>query len=148
MVRLLEPWRTRVLWLSLGLNLFAVAALAAPVFLHRRPPPGPPAFETIVDRMARRLPPPDAARFRTAMAQEQPWYDSGRRRMDEARDQAAAIALREPFDGPALRAALLTMQDRMRESAGRFDDSLVAALGALTPEARAKLVESFRRGRP
>ena len=145
--RLLEPWRTRVLWLSLGLNLFAVAALAAPMLWHRRPPPGPPGFQVAIDHMARRLPPPDAERFRAAMAREQPWYDLSRERLNEARDAAATVVAREPFDPAAARAALQGMQERMRESAGRFDDSLVAALGTLSPEARATMVENFRRGR-
>lgn len=145
-LRLLEPWRTRVLWLSLGLNLFAGAALCAPLVWHRRPP-GPPGFDMIIDHMARHLPAPDAARFRDAMARERPWYDMDRQRLNEARLEAARIVGREPFDAPAVRGALHAMQDRLRESASRFDDSLVVALADLSPAARASMVENIRRGR-
>lgn len=146
MFRLLEPWRTRVLWLSLGANLFAATAIAAPLLWHRRPH-GPPGFDMVIDYMARRLPASDAARFRAAMARERPWYDMDRQRLEAVRAETAQVVAREPFDGVAVRAALRTLQDRVRDSASRFDESLVGALAELSPEARASMAESFRRGR-
>jgi uncharacterized membrane protein len=147
MVRLLEPWRTRLLWLSLGLNVFATALLAAPM-LHPRPPPGPPSFNRAVDRMSHDLPPDDAQAFREAMTQEQPWYELGRQRLEEAREAVANSITHEPFDPATAHLALQTMQDRMRETAARFDESLVLALSRLSPEGRTRLAESLRRRRP
>ncbi len=143
--RLLEPWRTRLLWLSLGLNVFAVTLLAVP---HLRPghPPGPPHFDTLIERLARNLQEPDAARFRDSMARERPWWELGRQKLDEARQAVGRSVGHEPFDPAAVHAALQAMQQRVVEGATRFDDSLVMALGTLSPEGRARLAEFVRRG--
>ena len=146
MIRLLEPWRTRLLWASVALNLFALGLLVTPhVWRPGGPPPG---FDGIVERMSRHLPNADAARFRAVMERERPWYDISRRDLDEARARTAHLVEREPFDPEATRAALNQFQDRLREAARRFDDSLVVALADLSPEGRATLAESFRRRRP
>lgn len=144
---LLEPWRTRVLWASLGLNLFAVGLFAAPHMWDRRLP-GPPSFDTLVERMSRDLPAADATLFRAAMARERPWFDQGRERMQEARGAVATRVTAEPFDPAAMRTSLQAMQDRMRESSARFDESLVTAVGQLSPDARLKLAETLRQRRP
>ena len=145
--RLLEPWRTRVLWASVALNLFALPMLAAPRLWNPHAS-GPPSFDSLVERMARSLPAGDAATFRTAMAREHPWYDISRRDMEEKRDAMAQVVAREPYDAAAVRAALVAMQAGLREAAGRFDDSLVLALGELSPAGRAELAETLRRRRP
>ena len=145
--RLLEPWRTRVLWASLGLNLFALPLLAGPYLWHARPS-GPPSFDMLVERMARGLPQADAERFRVSMARERPWYDIGRRDMEEKRNAVALAVAHEPYDAAAVRAALVAMQGGLREASGRFDDSLVLALGELSPAGRAELAQSLRRRRP
>ena len=147
MFRLLEPWRTRLLWASLAVNLFALPMLAAP-HVWPRHPPGPPSFDMLVERMARSLPPPDQVRFREAMMRERPWYDMSRHDMEGKRDAVAQAVAREPYDPAAVRAALLAMQAGLRDSAGRFDDSLVLVLGELSPGGRAELAEALRRHRP
>ena len=144
MIRLLEPWRTRLLYLSLGINLFAMGLIAAPHVWHRRMP-GPPSFDMLVERMAHDLPDADAAAFRLAMARERPWYEQGRQRMLEARGAVAAKVAAEPFDAATTRASLQTMQDRIRESMARFDESLVDAVAQLSPEARVRLADTMRR---
>jgi uncharacterized membrane protein len=147
--RLLEPWRSRLLWLSLALNVFAAALIAAPLLWHRPPggPPTPPSFDTLVQRMARGLAPNDAEAFKAAMAKERPWYELGRQRLDEARDNVAEMVARTPYDPAATNAALQAMQDRMREGAVRFDESLSAAVGAMSPEGRTHLAQSLRQRR-
>ena len=90
---LLEPWRTRVLWLSLALNVFCLALLAGPFWMGQ--PPGPPGIEAAVERMARSLGPDDAARFRTVIANERPWFAQARRQLDESR-----VALSAPWAAP------------------------------------------------
>ena len=151
--RLLEPWRTRVLWLSLGLNVFAAALIVTPHVWHgmhggHGGPPGPPSFEMLVQRIARELDPADAARFRAAMAKEQPWYEMGRQRLADAKDDVAAAFGRTPYDPQAANAALGAMQDRLRESGQRFDDSLATAVGGLSPEGRTRLAASMKLHRP
>ena len=146
-MRLLEPWRTRLLWLSLALNLFAGALIVAPHLMHRRIP-GPPGFDMIVNRMAQNLPQADADAFRAALAREQPWYDLGRNRLEDARRDVAAAVTRQPYDPQAVRAALLAMQNQLRDSALRFDDSIAMAVGQLSPEGREHLAKNFLRKRP
>ena len=150
MVRLLEPWRTRLLWLSLGLNLFAAALVGTAIAMHKQHdgPSGPPGFDMLVRRIAGRLDPADAEAFRAAMAKEQPWYDLGRRKIDEAREAVSRAVGREPYDPAATAAALQAMQEQMRESGTRFDESLALAVGRLSQGGRTQLAESFRHGRP
>ena len=144
MIRLLEPWRTRLLWASLAANVFALALFAAPAVMGRHTD-GPPGFDRFVGRLARGLPASDAAAFRDAMARERPWYDISRDRLDDARRAVAQQVGHEPFDQAATRAALIAMQDRLRESASRFDDSLVTALAGLSPDGRTAMAASLGR---
>ena len=150
MVRLLEPWRSRLLWLSLGLNLFAAALVGAVVIMRPQHdgPPGPPGFDMLVQRIAHRLDPADAEAFRAAMAKERPWYDLGRRKVGEAREAVGRAVGREPYDPAATLAALQAMQEQMRESGSRFDESLALAVGTLSEGGRQRLAEIFRHGRP
>ena len=112
-VRLLEPWRTRVLWASLGLNLFAASMLAVP-HLWRGRTAGPSSFDMLVERMSSRLPATDGMQFREAMARERPWYDSSRQALAGKRDAVARQVEHEPYDPAVVRAALMEMQAGMR----------------------------------
>lgn len=145
--RLLEPWRTRVLWASLGLNLFALPMLAMP-HVWRGHAGGRPSFDALVERMSDRLPPADGARFRDAMARERPWYDISRQDLVEKRDAVARQVAQDPYDPAAVRTALTAMHAGMRDAAGRFDDSLVMVMGQMSPEGRVGLAEALRRRRP
>ena len=145
-VRLLEPWRTRVLWVSLGLNLFAASMLAVP-HLWRGRPGSLASFDALVERMSGRLPAADGVRFRDTMARERPWFDASRQALATKREAVAHQVAQEPFDPAAVRAALVEMQTGLRESMGRFDDSLVMAMGQMSPEGRAGLAEALRRRR-
>jgi uncharacterized membrane protein len=148
-MRLLEPWRSRLLWLSLALNVFAAALIVTPHVWHRElgGPPRPPSFDMLVKRIARGLDPADADAFQAAMAKERPWYEMGRKKLDEARDTVAATFGRTPYDPAAANAALQAMQDRMRESGTRFDQSLAMAIGTLSPEGRTHLATSLQQPR-
>ena len=136
-VFLREPWRTRVLWLSLAGNLFAGALIGGHLMVQ--PPRGPPGIEAAAERMARDLPPADATRFRAALDRERPWYDMARRRMAEARIDLARSIAETPYDEVVVRARLTTFQARWAETADRFGQSLLTAIGTLSPEGRAKL---------
>ena len=139
---LLEPWRTRVLWLSVAGNMFC-AALIGGHALQRHP--GPPGLEGAVARMARDLPPEDSARFLAILANERPWYEQARRRMEESRIALSRSMGRTPYDEQEVRLRMLEFQARWVETSSRFGESLLEALGALSPEGRARLADSTQR---
>ena len=140
MIWLRDPWRTRVLWLSLAGNLFAGALIAAHLTMHRRP--GPPGLDGVVEHMAGALPDSDAARFRATLAHERPWYDLARRQMDDSREQLSQAIAQQPYDEALVRERMLTWQTHWIETSTRFGDSLLAAIGALSPEGRTRLARA------
>ncbi len=135
-----EPWRTRLLFLSVAGNLFSVALIGSH-WAMRRPSP-PPGLEGAVERMARDLPPSDAARFRMVLERERPWYDLARKRMDEARADLSRGIAHEPYDEALVRVRMVAFQQRWVETSGRFGDSLLMAIGTLSPEGRARLADA------
>ncbi len=137
---LFEPWRTRVLWGSVALNLFACAIIGSHVLMHRTP--GAPGFEGAVNRMARDLGPDDARRFRSVLAEERPWYGQSRRALDEAREELSRSIARTPFDENEVRARMQVLQARWTESSTRFGDGLLLALAQISPEGRVRLAET------
>ena len=139
---LYEPWRTRLLWLSVAGNLFALALVGS--HLATSHPHGPPGLDGVVERMARGLPPADAAAFRTVLERERPWYEQARRRLAEARANLARSIAQNPYDEEAVRQSLHAMHAGLQETSGRFNDSLLMAIGALSPEGRARLAETSR----
>lgn len=145
-VLLREPWRTRVLWLSLAGNLFTGTLIGGHLMHH--PQRGPPGIEGAAERMARDLPPADAARFRAALDRERPWYDMARRRMADARTDLAQSIAETPYDEAVVRARLMAFQARWAETSDRFGQSLLTAIGTLSPEGRAKLAATAEHSGP
>ncbi len=145
MLALREPWRSRVLWLSVSGNLFAAALIGAH-FAAR--PPGPPGIAGAAERMARDLPPADAARFRAVLDQDRPWFDAARGRMAEARADLAQSIAHDPYDAVAVHERMLAFQVRWAETSGRFGESLLTAIDTLSPEGRAKLAETTQHSGP
>ena len=143
MIRLRDPWRTRVLWLSLAGNLFAGTLIGAHLAMPK--PSGPPGLDGVVERMAHALPDPDAARFRAKLAHERPWYDLARRQMNESREQLSQAIARQPYDEALVRARMHDWQARWIETSDRFGDSLLSAIGELSPEGRTRLAEASLR---
>jgi len=139
-IALREPWRTRLLWASIAGNLFLGGLVGAHFAL--RPRMGSPGLAGAAERMARTLPSGDAARFRTVMDREKPWYDIARHRMTDARADVSRAIAHEPYDEAAVRASLLAFQARWDETNLRFGESLLVAIGTLSPEGRARLAAS------
>lgn len=135
-----EPWRTRVLWLSLAGNLFAATLIVTHLATQRTP--GPPGLDGVVERMARDLPSADATTFRATLAHERPWYDLARRRMNESREALSQAIAQQPYDEAAVRARMQEWQARWIETSSRFGDSLLSAIGNLSPDGRARLAEA------
>ena len=141
-----EPWRTRVLWLSIAGNLFSATLIGARLATdHASAPPG---LAGAAERMARDLPTADAARFRATLDRERPWYDIARRRMAEARADLSRSIAQNPYDEAAVRERMLIFQARWAETSGRFGESLLTAIGTLSPEGRARLAETARTSGP
>jgi len=138
-----DPWRTRVLWLSLAGNLFAATLISTHLATQRAP--GPPGLDGVVERMARDLPAADAATFRATLAHERPWYDLARRRMDESREALSKAIAQQPYDEAAVRARMQEWQARWIETSSRFGDSLLSAVGTLSPDGRVRLAEAALR---
>ena len=145
MLVLREPWRTRLLWLSIAGNLFGAALIGARFAAGS---PAPPGLAGAAERMARDLPPADAARFRAALDHERPWFDAARHRMAEARADLARSIAQDPYDERAVHERMAAYQARWTETSGRFGDSLLAAIGTLSPEGRAKLAETTQNSGP
>jgi uncharacterized membrane protein len=146
MFTLREPWRTRVLWLSIAGNLFS-ATLIGTHFAAVRPP-GPPGLAGAAERMARDLPAADATRFRATLDREKPWYDMARRRMAEARADLSRSIAQDPYDEAAVRERMMVFQARWAETTGRFGESLLAAIGTLSPEGRVRLAQTAQASGP
>ena len=140
-----EPWRTRVLWLSVACNLFAAALVGARIV---KGPPGPPGLAGAAERMAHDLPASDAARFRAVLDQQKPWFDAARHRMADARADLAHSIAQNPYDERAVHERMAAYQARWAETSGRFGDTLLAAIGTLSPEGRAKLAETTQHPGP
>jgi uncharacterized membrane protein len=146
MLMLREPWRTRLLWLSVAGNLFSATLIGTHLATDRGP--GPPGLAGAAERMARDLPTADAARFRATLDRERPWYEIARRRMAEARADMARSIGQNPYDEAAVRERMLIFQARWAETSGRFGESLLTAIGTLSPEGRAKLAETAQASGP
>ncbi len=146
MFTLREPWRTRLLWLSIAGNLFSATLIGAHLAAGR--PPGPPGLAGAAERMARDLPSADAARFRATLDRERPWYDMARRRMAEARADLSHSIAQNPYDEAVVRERMVVFQARWAETSGRFGESLLTAIGTLSPEGRAKLAETTQNSGP
>ena len=137
---LFEPWRTRVLWSSVALNLFGGALIGG--YFYVRHPPGPPGFEGVVNRMARDLSNEDGLKFRAVLATEQPWYGQSRRALDEAREALSRSIAHAPFDEAEVRLRMQALQARWMESSTRFGDGVLAGLAQISPEGRVRLAET------
>lgn len=146
MIVLREPWRTRVLLMSVGVNLFGAALIGA--HFATRPSRGQPGLVGAMERMARDLPPADAARFRAALDRERPWYDMARRSMAESRIALSRSIAQDLYDEAAVRDRLQEFHARWTETSGRFGESLLVAIGTLSPEGRAKLARAAQHSGP
>lgn len=136
-------WPTIVLLLSLGANMFLGGFL-----LGHRPPPfgpppggGPPDPAHMVERVAARLSPDDAAILRRALDANRDLFEEERRRRREFPDRLRAALKAEPFDPKAL---LRIFEENDREEAqsrGRIAAALVASVAAMSPEGRRRMAD-------
>ena len=141
-----EPWRTRLLFLSVAGNLFAVALIGS--HLAMRAPHGPPSSAAIVEHMARDMPPDDAARFRDIMSQDKQQNDLARARMEAARRALSRAIGSTPYDEEAVRHAMHDWQQAWLEWSNDLGASLLKAFAGLSPDGRRSLAEAGQRYGP
>lgn len=122
--------------LSLALNLFLAAALAAPHVLP--PPPGRDREARIVERIVERLPAEDRPVFRDAHARHADKLKSEFQAWRQARADARAALAAEPLDAAALERALAESR--------RASEAIQATMHAVTLEAAPKMSPEGRRG--
>ncbi|HYZ61178.1 MAG TPA: periplasmic heavy metal sensor [Acetobacteraceae bacterium] len=136
-----EPWRTRLLFLSFAINLFAIALIAAHLAM-RSPSPGPQRPDMIIERMARDLPPEDATRFRAAMAAKLPDIEIAHQRMDAAKAELSQAISRTPYDQAEVRRAMKDWQAAWVAMSDQLGAGVLAALSDLSPDGRQRLAEA------
>ncbi len=138
-----EPWRTRLLFVSLAGNVFALALIGAQV--AGRPRGGPPGPQAAVERMARDLPQADSERFRAVMEAALPQHALARARMEAARDRMSRAIGGTPYDEAAVRQAMLAWQEAWLDWSRGFGATMLAALAELSPDGRRHLAEAGQR---
>lgn len=136
-----EPWRTRLLFASVAGNLFSAALIGAYVLR----PHGLQGMENAVEHMTRDLPVADAERFRAVLAREKALQSKAWHRVSEARADLLRSIGHTPYDEAEVRARMADFQQRRAESSRKFGESLVVAIGTLSPEGRARVAESAER---
>ena len=142
-----EPWRTRLLFLSVAGNIFAVALIGGHIAM-RGQPHGPPGSAAIVDHMAREMPPDDAARFRATMAEDRDHNDRAHARMEEARRALSRAIGGSPYDEAAVRQAMHDWQQAWLDWSNDLGASLLKAFPGLSPDGRRRLAEAGQRHGP
>jgi uncharacterized membrane protein len=144
------PWKTTAI-AALTLNLLLVGAgLGAMAAGARLTPPGAPGPGGGGGAMARSvlesLPEEKRGEIRALLGQGMKAAGPERRAAREARLAAFQAAMREPYDAAAVGAAFAQMRVADAAALSKFDESLVVALGKLTPgERRAAMIELARR---
>jgi uncharacterized membrane protein len=143
-----EPWRTRLLFVSVAGNLFAAALIGAQHAM-RPPPRGEPRSEIMLERMSYEMEPVDRQQFRAVMLRRLPEFEAARSRVDEARTAVAMAIARTPYDEDAVRQAMKDWQDAWMAMTGDMGTSMLAAMSGLSPNGRRHLAEAgMRHQRP
>lgn len=132
-----------VLGASLALNLVLGGLL---LWRPGQPNRAARGFDRMVGRIEAALPEPDRPRFREVLATERDRYAGQLTAMRAASAEVDAVMRRTPYDPEALRVALQEWSSRMTAFNAAFGDTLADALGAVSPEGRAKVAAARRPG--
>jgi uncharacterized membrane protein len=143
-----EPWRTRLLFVSVAGNLFAAALFGAHFAMRLRHQAEPPRAEILMDRMARALPAEDADRFRQVMRLRLPEIEDARARVEQARAAMFHVLAQTPYDQEAVRRAMKAWQTAWVAMSDDLGDSMLGAVSGLSSDGRRRLAEAGMRHRP
>lgn len=145
------PWRT-LLFISLAVNLLVIGAVAGAVVAGVRVQRENP--EAVVARM------PGVRAFMAALPVEarpavrrelvRSWQESrdARQAAIQARRDAFAATMEEPFDAERVRAAFARLREADQAAVGVFHDNMIDAFATLTPEQRRSTIEALRAAAP
>ncbi|MBL6456834.1 periplasmic heavy metal sensor [Belnapia sp. T6] len=142
-----RPSGRSLLAATLGASLVMNAVLAGLLWWR----PVPPArsgrgFDRMVGRIEAVLPEADRPRFREVLGSERERYASQLAAMRAASAEVDAMMRRDPYDPEALRRAFDQWAERVTAFNRAFSDTLVDALGAVSPEGRAQIAAARRPG--
>ena len=143
-----EPWRTRLLFISFGINLLLIPTVASHLW-PRRPPitPGLPRTEMIINHMAADLPPADAVLLRETMERHLGDIEAARVQMLAARGAMSRAIGRAPYDPAAVEATMHRWQAAWQNWSETLGQGMVDALPSLSDQGRMALAEQGRRQR-
>ena len=145
-----EPWRTRLLFVSVAGNLFAAALIGAQFVLRPPlPPRGEPRAEIMLERMAHDLPASDREQFRAVMLKRVPEIEAARVRVEQARAGMAQAIAHTPYDEAAFRQAMKDWQAAWLAMSDDLGTGMLSAVSVLSPDGRRRLAEAgMRHQRP
>jgi hypothetical protein len=143
----LPTWRRFALPASVLLNLFLIALIGGYVLRHggHDAAAASPSLPRILANAQASLSAPDAAAFGAVMRRDAPRYLESARKLVEARTLLERQITAQPYDAEATKQAFKTWQASADRFLSQIGDSLVEALGQVSPEGRQKLVASRRR---
>lgn len=130
--------------LSVALNVFLVALIAAHLVRPSLTPAAPPRGGGPLGRLIAQLPPDEADKVRAVLDRERPSYQAARDKVSAAHREVAAAIGRTPYDEAAVRSALADWQASWHEFSTRFNIVFLDAVRTLSDQGRARLADAAR----
>jgi len=147
--RIESRWRQVALPASVILNLFLLAVIAGHVWHARFRAEIPGSGVVLARALARAeaiLPPQDGAAFGSVIRRDAPRFAGSIVQLRRARQELDRQIVAEPFDPKAARQALRGTETAWDHFLDDFGDTLIDALGQVSPEGRRKLISETQFG--
>ena len=135
-------WWGRLLWTSLGLNVFLLALMLARVAHVGRQEVTAPPHEAPISRIIAALPSQDAARFRAVLVARRGVIMPARAAVSAAQARLAEAIRRRPFDQSAVSVALADWRENWQRFAMIFNSAVLAGLATLSDDGRARFADA------
>jgi uncharacterized membrane protein len=139
-----SPTRGYLFGLSVALNVFLVALIAAHLVRPSLAPAAPPRGGGPLGRLIAQLPPDEADKVRAVLDRERPSYQAARDKVSAAHREVGAAIGRTPYDEAAVRSALADWQASWHEFSTRFNLVFLDAVRTLSDQGRARLADAAR----
>lgn len=136
--------RSYLFGLSVALNVFLVALIAAHLLRPSLAPAAAPRGGGPLGRLIAQLPPDEADKVRAVIDRERPSYQAARDKVSAAHREVGAAIGRTPYDEAAVRSALADWQASWHEFSTRFNIVFLDAVRTLSDQGRAKLADAAR----
>jgi uncharacterized membrane protein len=136
-----RDWRRFVLPCSLLLNLFLVAVIGGRLLYGRAERlDGASLLSRLTSRAEAVLPAGEAKAFKAVIERDAPRFAKTRQQLGAARAELVRQVVADPYDKNAAGQALAAWKAAWDGFAADFSDTLVDALGQVSPEGRRKLI--------